>query len=371
MNKAYLFLALIITTFFSCRLPYEPDIDPNQQVLVVDAFVTNHQNLNYVRLTLAIPFDSSGTYPPVHNAEVYLTDHNKIITYFEETSEGYYEPVDNGFAGEINTSYILTVTTPDGYTYVSNPETILPDMEPVSVYGGYDKINYLIKDVSGKTFKASENVCVTYFDYNGETATPRFRYNSSQLVEYNLVKDLQLMQYVFYCWKTEIDNNLRFTNESYASTSANVYKQEVCTSPPETRIIVRDLMMNPVAHSTNDWIYKDSPIDVVEYKRILEIKQYRLNEDSYEYYKAVKKQSDAEGKIFDPIISQLQGNIKCITATSKPVFGFFEASNLATLSYIIRRNGLGGNISFLRINNLPFHTNEGFMANQLPDFWIQ
>ncbi len=371
MNKAHLFLALIITTFFSCRLPYEPDINTNQQILVVDAFITNHLNLNYVRLALAIPFDSTGTYPPVHDAEVYLTDNNKIITYFEETSDGYYEPVDDGFSGKIHASYILTVTTPDGHTYVSNPETILPDMEPVSVYGGYDKIEYLVKDGYDKTFKISENVCVTYFDYNSEIATPRFRYNSSQLVEYNLVKDLQLNQYVFYCWKTEIDNNLRFTNENYASSSADVYKQEVCISPPEIRIRVKDLKVNPVSHNTNDWIYVDSPIEVVEYKRILEIKQYRLNEDSYEYYKAVKKQSDAEGKIFDPIISQLNGNIKCITATSKPVFGFFEASNLTTISYVIQRNGLGSNISFLRISNLLVHTNEGFKINQLPDFWIQ
>jgi len=179
------------------------------------------------------------------------------------------------------------------------------------------------------------------------------------------------MQYVFYCWKTEIDNNLRFTNENYASSSTNVYKQEVCITPPEIQIKVKDLMMNPVTHNSNDWIYADSQIDLFEYRRILEIKQYRLNEDSYEYYKAVKKQSDAEGKVFDPIISQLHGNIKCITAVSKPVFGFFEASNLTTLSYIIRRNGLGSNISFLRINNLPIHTNEGFMLGQLPDFWIQ
>jgi hypothetical protein len=368
MNKVYLFSALLIIAFSSCRTPYEPDINTDQQILVVDALLTNQAGSSYVRLTLAIPYDSTGTYPPVQNATVYLTDNNNTVTYFEETSAGYYEPSDDGFAGENNATYVLTVTTSDGHTYESAPETILPSMEPVSVYGGYDKLEYLTKDAFGKTIKVSENVCVTYFDYTGENTTPRFRYNSSQLVEYTLIKN---MLFFFNCWKTETDNSLRFTNENYASSSIDVHKQEVCTSPPEISIKVKDIIMNPDINSSDNWIYKDSLIDAYEYKRILEIKQYRLNDDSYAYYKEVKSQSDAEGKIFDPIISQLQGNIACATDASKPVFGFFEASNLSNLYYVIRRNGLGSTVSFIRINSVAPHTNEGFLLEQVPDFWIR
>ena len=186
MNKTFLFIILIVITFSSCRVPYEPDIEADQEILVVDAFLTNHQGASYVRLSMAIPYDLAGTCPGVQNATVYLTDENHNLISFSETSAGYYEPVDTAFAGEINVTYKLTVKMPDGDIYVSEPETIPEDLEPDSAYGGYDQVEYLTKDEFGKLVKVTEDVCAMYFDYMGETVTPRFRYNTSQLIEWRL-----------------------------------------------------------------------------------------------------------------------------------------------------------------------------------------
>jgi hypothetical protein len=325
-------------TFSSCRTPYDPDIEADQEILVVDAFLTNHSGASYVKLNLARPFDLDGELPSVHEAVVYLTDktHNEI--YFQETSAGYYEPVDNLFAGEINASYELTVITPDGCIYSSEPETIPEDMIPSRVYGGYDQVAHLAKDAFGKTIMITEDVCAMYFDYMGDTEAPRFRYNSSQFVEYFISSGSN----TFCCWMTETDNNLRLTYQKYASSSLNIYKQEVSTSPPNLNLIVNNIEIAP---GSSEWTSSGSPIQVYEYKRIIEIKQYRLNDDSFEYYKQVKAQSEAEGKLFDPVISQIKGNISCINVPSKLVFGFFEASNLITMSYDISRYDVGYPIS--------------------------
>jgi hypothetical protein len=365
MSKAFLFLLFITIAFSSCRIPYNPDIDTDQQILVVDAFLTNHQGANHVRLTMAIPYDSAGNYPGVLNATVYLTDNTDSTFYFEETSAGYYEPADNRFAGIINKTYILTVQTPDGNTYVSNPETLLPEKEPSNVYGGYDQVEYLAVDYYGITNKVTEDVCAMYFDYIGDTTTPRFRYNSTQLIEYIIIKNLI---YTFCCWTTETDNGLRFTNEKFASSSSNVYKQEVSFTPPNINIKVKDLVRSP---NLSAWIYGESLLDAYEYKRIIEIKQYRLNNDSYQYYKEVEAQYGAAGKMFDPVISQLKGNITCNSVSLKPVFGFFEVSTLNTISYIIKRNGVGSAITLMRIKNVSPPSAEGFVLDQYPDFWVQ
>jgi hypothetical protein len=256
---------------------------------------------------------------------------------------------------------------PDGDIYVSQPETIPEDMEPDSAYGGYDQVEYLTEDAFGKTVKLKEDVCAMYFDYLGETVVPRFRYNNSQLIEYGIPAE----RGHFYCWRTVTDNNLRFTNEKYTSSSINIYKQEVSTSPPSTMMLVFALI--PCPDKPDSVCFSDSLITHWEYKRIVEVNQYRLNDDSYEYYKKVKAQSDAEGKLFDPVISQFKGNISCVNEPSKTVLGLFEASNLLTMSYVIDRHGVGSKITITQIDNLPPHVPAGitFEYENRPDFWIE
>jgi hypothetical protein len=330
-------------------MPYEPDIEADQKILVVDALLTNHTGTSYVKLSTAIPYGLDGTCTPVQNATVYLSDGNHNLISFSETGAGYYVP-DTAFAGEINITYKLTVKMPDGDIYVSETETIPEDMEADSVYGGYDQLEYLDIDEFGKLVKVQEDVCAMYFDYVGQTETPRFRYTNSQLVEWTTPGR-------GFNWRTFTDNSLRFTNEKYTSSSINIYKQEVSTTPPSTMFYI--------------FMY-DTLQAWWEYKRIVEIKQYRLNPDSYGYYKKVKAQSDAEGKLFDPVISQFTGNISCVNEPSQPVLGLFEASNLMTFTFIIDRHGVGSKITITPIDNLPPHPPSGavYDFDNIPDFWV-
>lgn len=366
MNKSFLFIILIAITCCSCRMPYEPDIETNNEILVVDALLTNQAGASYVKLSMAIPYDGAGTSPAVENATVFLTDENNSRISFSETSAGYYESVDTEFEGAVNVTYELTVITPDGCTYVSAPETIPEDMEPDSVYGGYDQVEYLTQDADGRTIKHKKDFCALYFDYSGETVAPRFRYTSSQLIEYGIAINQDMLSGIFYCWMTQNDNDLRFTYEKYASSSINIHKQEVSIIPGTIYMAVHYITDSP-----SGYIYSDSLIRVPEYRRIVKIDQYRLNDDSYAYYKKIMALSEAEGKLFDPVISQLKGNISCVSDPARTVLGFFEASSLRNMTYNFRRYGEGSDIFVTRIDNLPPHPPEGFLFNQLPDFWIE
>ena len=221
MNKKMYSIGLmtffLVITFSSCRVPYEPDIEADQEILVVDALLTNRTGASYVKLSMAMPYDVTGTSPGLEHGTVYLTDEANSRISFSETSAGFYEPVDTVFAGEVNASYVLTVVMPDGCVYVSEPESIPEAMKPDSVYGGFDQVEYLTEDDFGKTVIGTEGVIAIYLDYIGETVTPRFRYTSSQLVEWH-AKDS-------YYWRTYTDNSLRFTNEKYTPSSVNIYKQ--------------------------------------------------------------------------------------------------------------------------------------------------
>jgi hypothetical protein len=366
MSKFFSFLVLVVT-LCSCSEVYNPDVDTDSQVLVVDAFLNNHISGNYVKLTKAIPYDTVGAYPRVRKATVYLTDNTDSIFYYEETSAGYYEPVSSSFHGVVNKTYILTVITTDGYTYKSAAETLLPEKEPDKVYGGFEVESSVETDAYGQYYVESEDVCAIYFDYTGETTTPRFRYTSTQIIEFLIEKEVNENYYTFYCWTTETDKTLRFTNETYSSSSTDIIKQKTCRTPATTKIEVFDLEQN----DSGQWEIKDTLIDKYEYKRIVKVNQYRLNTDAYDYYKDVYKQTNSDGKIFDAIVSQVQTNMTCQTDTTKKVFGVFEASTLTTLSYVVSRKGVGSTITITRVDNVTPSSSEGFVENDFPDFWIK
>jgi hypothetical protein len=65
------------------------------------------------------------------------------------------------------------------------------------------------------------------------------------------------------------------------------------------------------------------------------LSQYTLNRETYLYYKSLYGQIQSEGKLFDPVAAQLNGNIKCITDPEKKTIGFFEASAVSYSEYIV------------------------------------
>ena len=366
---AYILLFLILPGLFACTEPYDADIRTDQKILVVDGYLDNQVGNSYVKLSVAIPYDSTGIPQRVTGASVSVHDNTGTAIPFKETSAGYYKPLKSSFAGEINKSYTLTVNTPDGLVYVSKSEKMMPQLNPIKVSGGYNKQEIVIKDYYGNYSKKVTDFCEIYYDFSGESEEiPRFRFTSSQLAEYIIYKELPIPKdtltgYWFYCWLTTADNNLRFTNEKYPTNSVEVKNQTVCTTNPDKKIQVCDMNLKTLN-------YDDTVITIYEFKRIVKINQFRLNEDSYTFYKGVENQAEAEGKMFDPSVTQLYGNITCQTDPGKIALGFFEVSSVSTLSWIIDRNGPGTPVKFSPTPNFTFPS-DNFTINHTPAFWIK
>jgi len=60
----------------------------------------------------------------------------------------------------------------------------------------------------------------------------------------------------------------------------------------------------------------------------INVKQYALTKQAYEFYEKMKKNTEENGSIFDPQPSQLKGNIQCVTDPNEPVVGFITASDI-------------------------------------------
>jgi hypothetical protein len=261
------------------------------------------------------------------------------------------------------------VETPDKKVYVSSPELLLPQVQPVKVSGGYATITKLRKTSYGNIISEENNVCEIYYDYkSGTEDIPRYRFTSSQILEYEIYKALMpprddISGYLFYCWIVTNDNSLLFINEKYQTNAGEINNQLVCTTTPDNRIYVPDMSVKTLTYDDR------SMVNAYGFKMIVRINQYRLNADSYEWYKGVESQATAEGKIFDPLISQLYGNITCTSDPEKLVLGFFEVSSVSTSSWSVSRSFPAYPITIKSVPNV-YPPDQGFTINTPPDFWI-
>jgi hypothetical protein len=367
MRKS-IFPTIIILSLFACTELYKADIDSDQQVLIIDGFLGNVPGNNYVTLSISLPFDSIGNRKKISGARVLLTDNTGSNILFKETSAGTYKPANSSFAGEINKTYTLTVETPDKQVYLSSPQKMLPQVDPARVSGGYAKNIFLVENSNGQISRREDDICEIYYDFtNSGGEIPRFRFTSSQIIEYAIFKEVMpprnnISGYLFYCWFVENDNYLIFTNEKYKTSADEIKNQIVCSTTADKGIMVPDMSINTLS-------YDDVLIKWYESNRIIRINQYRLNPDSYTWYKGIESQSAVEGKMFDPLATQLYGNIFCQTDPEKLVLGFFEVSSVATYSWAVSRNGWGTPIVIRSVPNV-YPSPKGFTINITPAFWI-
>ena len=56
------------------------------------------------------------------------------------------------------------------------------------------------------------------------------------------------------------------------------------------------------------------------------VKQYALTQEAYQYWEALKKNTEDIGTLFDPLPSQLTGNVHSLANPEEPVIGYIGAS---------------------------------------------
>ena len=101
---------------------------------------------------------------------------------------------------------------------------------------------------------------------------------------------------------------------------------------------------------------------------IVAVKNYSLSENLYRFWNQLSLQNTAEGKLFDSIETQIYGNKKCSSDTSKKVFGYFGVSavrnyNLYMIPY--DKDSLYVEKSDINIDI----TGPGYVKNEVPYFW--
>jgi hypothetical protein len=379
-------LILTITTglMASCSKVYDPHVNTSQKVLAVDGMITDKTDAYHIILSYPVPFNSSGKGSPVSGASVYVTDDLGNSYKFNERAGGNYVSDSLQFTGQPGHIYRLHIVTADGTEYESDPQRIFPEVNPDNINAEFDNKEILEATTGLKVNTHGADILIDL--HNQSDTLPRFRITSNLVMQYFYYEVLSIdihtkYLFEFYCWQTiNANSDIDLTGGEYFLNSASIKKFPVCFLDDNLYVwaTIYDCKVN-LADTTGSAIEAGSQFYEINH-RILYMNLYTINNETYLYYKSLNEQMLSEGKLFDPVASQLTGNIKCITDPEKKAIGFFEASSVSNSSYIVDFLNLDNSQPALKktpyilppepygclINRLGF----GSVHINIPSFWI-
>ena len=258
-----------------------------------------------------------------------------------------------------------------------------------TIYGLIDTEKSL--DIFGQLSLArTSDVAKLYLNLKSSgSPLPRFRFHPVQIIEsYYTVPgsggssgDVGSLFITHYCWRTfssgdQITTTSTVLSASGKDESTNELKQQLIGSfSTATKIMARDTIFKDTVWYNGQIPYLPPPIIVDTmsssiYRRFLLINKHQITEEAYRYYKGIKDQAGAEGKIFDPLPSQLKGNINCISNPDRLAFGLFEVSTVKSSGFLYTPNTYTRTVKIEpREVNIPYPL-VGNVAETPPASWI-
>jgi hypothetical protein len=288
-SRNYISVLLMIVLTAGCTYQYFPDINENQDVLVVDGMITDQNRANKIRLSRSLPIGKPLIREAVKGAVVTITDDKGIKTALTESPEGTYSTDSTKFRGRVGGSYSLNIKVNNEYY-----ETDLIEMKPVppidSLY--YQKVVI----TASKDTNDVEEGCKIYLDSWDPSGKCQFyRWDYSATWEYRIPYSIANR----ICWINDRSNEILIKNTSmYNQARVSVY---------------------PILFITNK-------SDRLKVKYSILVNQYSLNESEYEFWYKIRNISEKVGNLYDITPMAIPGNIRCTTTPGETVNGYFSVS---------------------------------------------
>ncbi|OUL61890.1 DUF4249 domain-containing protein [Flavobacterium sp. AJR] len=303
-----LFFILFCFTISSCTEQYAFKTSTFENILVVQANITNEYKKQEIKISRSYRFEENG--PSIEEgATVYVTDSdNTNYSFSLEKISGLYVS-NTEFQAIPGKTYQLNITTKEGKSYSSSVQSLTP----VSEIQVEPKI---------ETIKGEKGVQIVVSSYDPDAKSKYYRY------EYD-----ETYKVIAPDWKPDKLIVAPFTTDGHPDFLVVPREGEsrVCYTTKKSDDL---LLMNTVGLSEDRinlpirFIDIKNPILNERYSII--VRQYVQNLESYTYYKTLKSLSTSES-----IFSQVQpgfnyGNLKSNDNPSEKIIGFFEVSSISS-----------------------------------------
>jgi hypothetical protein len=294
----YLYSKLIVlsfVTFLCCIEPYQsPEIPTSVSPLVIDGYL-NLKGTSSITLSRAQSLSSNGSPSKEFDADVRIEDEdgNSLILY-DQTVSGVY----SAETSQLNPakSYRLRIKTNAGGEYLS-------DFQQAYISQPIDSITWKEQDEGGV------KICVNSNDESGNsryylwTYTESWKYSSAfyslLVLEDGIVKSR--VNNIYDCFQVEIPSK-----DIVITTTQGLSEDRV-----------QDFKIKSII-KTDERLSRKYSID---------LRQRVISKEAYNYFLQLQRNTQSTGTLFDPLPSDLTGNIRSVNNPNENVLGFFYAGS--------------------------------------------
>lgn len=307
MQKELSYLILILVLFVSCERIYHPYIDKVEGQLIVDAKITNDPAKSIVHLSRTRSFYDMVPLTEVSGARVELVQMGGMYGLAVQATErntGFYTFKTAPITGK---RYYLRITI-GGDVYESLAVT-MPPSPTLSKFYTIDKVSKIyVADAQGNPKPFEKRGREIDVDLPITDSLSHYRFDVRSVLEWTWDSIPSVYSYypTAYGWQSYYEHQ----NFNLAGPTGFNQVDQIKNHP---------LLM--LSYEVKDYLYTDT---LVSKGWILLIDQYGTSTESYEFHQKLNSQFAATGSLFDPVQTQVTGNILCKNDPTKIVYGYFD-----------------------------------------------
>ncbi|MFO7257128.1 MAG: DUF4249 domain-containing protein [Bacteroidota bacterium] len=292
-------LCFVLYVALSCVDPFNPpQAESTTQYLVVDGIVDLADPESRIRLSRSMPLNQREAPVPVSGAEVRIELEDGTLFFLPEVAFGEYSAT--GVTLNDGQTCKLNILINSVEQYVSDPVTFRESPPIDSITWSSD----------------GREVSFEVTTHDGEGDSRYYRWKTVETTMYNsthnsvLIWDPVLEQvrnrlpeeWIYYCWKTT-----PFSDIDIFSTKGLA----------EDKVIKHRIFSIPA----NSW--------KLGVKYSLQVKQFVIDQDEFNFWTELRKNTESIGTIFDPQPTQVTGNINSIDPDMPKALGYFSIGRSA------------------------------------------
>ena len=284
-------------------IPEETAIEYETEIVIEGRILAGEESV--IHLSYTTPTNSEEEAPDMLNAQVYVIGQNGYrseVAEFDIEDDCY---IIDTRTLENNTLYAVEVTV-DNDIYQSDFQPLLTSPE--------------INEVTWKENESSVSIYVTTLAEKDDSR--HFMWSFEEDWEFHAEVDMRGNDQIkpiyvkehypdlteahnpyLFCWMHDVSRNIHL--HSTASLSENLVKNVKLHE-----ISIKDIRIS--------YIYS------------ILVKQWSLSDEAYHYFSTMEQYTEEDKSLFAPILSDLQGNISCISNPDKRAHGYVLASSVTT-----------------------------------------
>jgi hypothetical protein len=363
-NKTIIHITIILFflswIFGGCQEVFNPEnLEAEKKIPVIQGWITDKPGPYKVTLRWASPFNKDEVRPIENVDQVMISDNSGNREILRNTGNGIFSTSKEGIRGKPGREYQLHVELDNGDIFETGYIKMNKKAEIDTIYAETGTKEIARRNVYGDVMVSKQEGLHLFYNLKHPGKEKKFfRVTTTIIAQSTYMKNINSQfppPIQVYCWEKWRLDKLPAVASTHTEENYQVIKGE-------------NLGFLPYLYNPNSGTESTSPVRPQGW--IVNSHIMSVSPEAYSFYTNMNEQLEAEERIFDPIPSQIKGNIKCINDPKKFALGFFEVAPEAEFNIAFRWGPYMTSLKVRNVNYLPDDIVDGCQDGYPPDFWV-